>query len=205
MALNAGSRLHAYEIVGPIGAGGMGEVYRAHDSRLGRDVAIKVLPASLGADPGALARFEREARAIGSLNHSNIINVFDTGTEAGVTYVVMELLEGETLRGRLQESGAPTGTSKTPRQASGGPPRGLPRKKALEIAVQVAEGLAAALLVDKPPPLRCTLPRARTCFPLPGRQEPGRLEPGRPAPGRQGLAVQRFMPTTQSVDDSVVW
>src|SRR6186997_173437 len=101
MTVTAGTRLGSYDIVGPIGAGGMGEVYRAHDARLGRDVAITVLPSSLTADPASLARFEREARAIGALNHPNVINVFDTGSEGGVSYVVMELLEGETLRARL--------------------------------------------------------------------------------------------------------
>src|SRR5437762_795736 len=100
MSLSTGTRLGAYEITGPIGSGGMGEVYRAHDARLGRDVAIKVLPASLTNDPPSLARFEREAKAIGALNHPNIVNVYDVGTHEGVTYVVMELLEGETLRAR---------------------------------------------------------------------------------------------------------
>ncbi len=79
----------------------MGEVYRAHDARLGRDVAIKVLPSSFTNDPASLARFEREARAIGALNHPNVVNVYDVGTHDGVSYVVMELLEGETLRARL--------------------------------------------------------------------------------------------------------
>jgi serine/threonine protein kinase/Tol biopolymer transport system component len=148
MPLIPGTRLHAYEITAPIGAGGMGEVYRAHDARLGRDVAIKVLPASVSADPQSLARFEREARAIGALNHPNIVNVFDTGSDRGVSYVVMELLEGETLRARLQGPGAPTsaGSGKTakPRSSSGVRTSGLPKKKALEIAQQLAQGLAAA-------------------------------------------------------------
>jgi Tol biopolymer transport system component/tRNA A-37 threonylcarbamoyl transferase component Bud32 len=151
MPLTPGTKLHAYEITGPIGAGGMGEVYRAHDARLGRDVAIKVLPASVSADPPSLARFEREARAIGALNHPNIVNVFDTGSDRGVSYVVMELLEGETLRSRLQGSSAHTIASgtKTPRpagsQGSGSArAQGIPRKKALEIAQQIAQGLAAA-------------------------------------------------------------
>jgi serine/threonine protein kinase len=147
MPLTPGSRLHAYEIVGPIGAGGMGEVYKAHDARLGRDVAIKVLPASLAADPASLARFEREARAIGALNHPNIVNVFDTGSEGGIAYVVMELLEGETLRARLQGTAVttPAATHKTPTPGSvGTKSHGLPKKKALEIAQQIAQGLAAA-------------------------------------------------------------
>jgi hypothetical protein len=148
MSLTAGTRLGAYEITGPIGSGGMGEVYRAHDSRLGRDVAIKVLPSSLTKDPPSLARFEREAKAIGALNHPNVVNVHDVGTHEGVTYVVMELLEGETLRARLQGAAVhtTTPTAKTPKPGSSGGTQahGLPRKKALEIAHQIAQGLAAA-------------------------------------------------------------
>jgi Tol biopolymer transport system component len=148
MSLQNGSRLGAYEIVGPIGSGGMGEVYRAHDSRLGRDVAIKVLPSSLTNDPASLARFEREAKAIGALNHPNIVNVYDAGTHEGVTFVVMELLEGETLRARLQGAAAHTSTpsTKTPKPGSSGGTQahGLPRKKALDIEHQIAQGLAAA-------------------------------------------------------------
>ncbi|HYK43286.1 MAG TPA: protein kinase, partial [Thermoanaerobaculia bacterium] len=102
MPLKAGSRLGPYEILAPIGAGGMGEVYRARDARLGREVAIKVLPASFSADPDRLRRFEQEARAAGILNHPNITAVYDIGSdEAGEPYVVSELLEGETLRTAL--------------------------------------------------------------------------------------------------------
>src|SRR5689334_20925147 len=101
MAMSAGTRLGPYEIVGPLGAGGMGEVYRAHDSRLGRDVAIKVLPEAVSADAERLARFEQEARAIAALNHPNILSVFDIGEERGTRYLVSELLEGETLRTKL--------------------------------------------------------------------------------------------------------
>jgi eukaryotic-like serine/threonine-protein kinase len=133
MSLVAGARLGPYEIVAPIGAGGMGEVYRARDTRLDRSVAIKVLPPEVSADPDRLARFEREAHTIGALSHPNIVAIHDVGSTvspqgAGGTtihYLVMELLEGETLRARLQ-------------------PGGLPRRKALEIATQVAQGLAAA-------------------------------------------------------------
>ena len=164
MLLNPGTRLGHYEIVALIGAGGMGKVYKAHDARLGRDVAVKVLPAALSGDPAALARFEREARAIGALNHPNIVHVFDVGAEphstgAGqpLSYVVMELLQGETLRARLKSAGAPVSTGVAPK--SGAPPpgsgavaapegatraHGLPKKKALEIAQQIAQGLAAA-------------------------------------------------------------
>jgi Tol biopolymer transport system component len=142
--LTVGTRLGPYEITGSLGAGGMGEVYRAHDGRLGRDVAMKVLPPRLSGDPASLARFEREARAIGALNHPNIVNVFDVGSENGVAYVVMELVEGETLRARLHggrvvsEHGAGTGPH------AGGVKNALPRKKALETAHQIAQGLAAA-------------------------------------------------------------
>ncbi|HLN80949.1 MAG TPA: serine/threonine-protein kinase, partial [Thermoanaerobaculia bacterium] len=125
MSLAAGSRLGPYEIVTPIGAGGMGEVYRARDPRLGRDVAIKVLPASFSKDPERLRRFEQEARAAGVLNHPNIMAVYDIGTVEGSPYVVSELLEGETLRSRL----------------GGGP---LAPRRATEYAVQIAHGLSAA-------------------------------------------------------------
>ena len=103
MSLASGTRLGPYEILAPIGAGGMGEVYRAKDPRLGRDVAIKVLPASFSSDTDRLKRFEQEARAAGVLNHPNITIVYDIGTNAGdgAPYVVQELLEGETLRAEL--------------------------------------------------------------------------------------------------------
>ena len=98
MALQPGTRLGAYEILGLLGAGGMGEVYRARDTRLDRDVAIKVLPARLSGDPVALARFEREAKSVAALSHPSILAIFDVGTADGVSYAVMELLAGETLR-----------------------------------------------------------------------------------------------------------
>jgi len=126
MSLAAGARLGPYEIVSPLGAGGMGEVYRARDSRLGRNVAIKVLPEQMSKDPQALARFEREARAVAALSHPNILAIFDVGTEQGVSYVVTELLEGETLRARL---------------LGGGP---VAWRKAAETGAALAEGLAAA-------------------------------------------------------------
>jgi Tol biopolymer transport system component len=125
MTLPAGARLGPYEILAPIGAGGMGEVYRAKDPRLGRDVAIKVLPSSFSSDPDRLKRFEQEARAAGVLNHPNITIVYDIGTQDGAPYVVQELLEGETLRSEL----------------AGG--RFSPRK-AIDYANQIAQGLAAA-------------------------------------------------------------
>jgi Tol biopolymer transport system component len=120
-----GTRLGSYEITAKLGEGGMGEVYRARDARLERDVAVKVLPAHLAADVEALARFEREAKAVAALSHPNILAIFDFGREGATAFAVTELLEGETLRARL-EGGA------------------LPAKKALEIAAQAAQGLAAA-------------------------------------------------------------
>jgi hypothetical protein len=125
MTLASGSRLGPYEILAPIGAGGMGEVYRALDPSLGREVAIKVLPASFSADPDRLRRFEQEARAAGILNHPNITAVHDIGTHEGAPYVVQELLEGETLRATL--AGAK-----------------LPPRKAIDYALQIAHGLGAA-------------------------------------------------------------
>ena len=125
MNLASGTKLGPYEIVSLLGAGGMGEVYRARDSRLKREVAIKVLPQTLSADADRLRRFEQEALATAALNHPNILAVFDIGTSDGSPYVVSELLEGETLRERLR-SGA------------------LPQRKALDYAIQIARGLAAA-------------------------------------------------------------
>src|SRR3979490_742778 len=98
MALTSGTKLGPYEILFTLGAGGMGEVYRARDTRLDRDVAVKVLPASLAGDPDRLRRFEQEARAAAALNHPNILSVHDVGTHDGQPYIVSELLEGTTLR-----------------------------------------------------------------------------------------------------------
>jgi eukaryotic-like serine/threonine-protein kinase len=125
MRLAPGQRLGPYEIGAALGAGGMGEVYSATDSRLGRRVAIKVLPAHLSQEPDVRARFEREGMAIAALSHPNILAIHDVGTEGGVAYAVMELLDGETLRTRLKESP-------------------MSWRKAVSIALQVAEGLAAA-------------------------------------------------------------
>src|SRR5262245_41992371 len=125
MTLAAGTRLGPYGIAAPLGAGGMGEVYRARDERLKRDVAIKVLPASRSQDPDRLKRFEQEAQAAGVLNHPNITAVYDFGSHDGAPYIVTELLEGETLRSRLG-SGA------------------ISPRKAIDYAVQIAKGLAAA-------------------------------------------------------------
>ena len=125
MVLVSGTKLGPYEIVAPLGAGGMGEVYRTRDPRLGREVAIKVLPTSLYRDPEHLRRFEQEARAAGALNHPNILIVYDVGTHDGAPYLVTELLEGATLRDRLRDGA-------------------LPYRKAVDYAVQIAHGLAAA-------------------------------------------------------------
>lgn len=125
MTLAAGARLGPYEIVAPLGAGGMGEVYRARDRRLERDVAIKVLPDRLAADPGALARFEREAKAVAALSHPNILAIHAFEAHSDIRYAVTELLEGTTLRDQI-ESGAVTS------------------RKAIEYAIQVAQGLGAA-------------------------------------------------------------
>ena len=104
MTLAAGTRLGLYEILAPLGAGGMGEVYRARDTKLGRDVAIKVLPSAFTADPERLARFEREARLLASLNHPNIGAIYGVEEAAGIVALVLELVEGETLDARLKGS-----------------------------------------------------------------------------------------------------
>src|SRR5438477_12261997 len=101
MPLSAGTQLGPYEISSLLGSGGMGEVYRARDSRLGRDVAVKVLPPGLTSDADRLRRFEQEARAASALDHPNVLVVFDVGAHEGAPYMVTELLEGETLRARL--------------------------------------------------------------------------------------------------------
>jgi eukaryotic-like serine/threonine-protein kinase len=125
LPLHAGTRLGPYEILSPIGAGGMGEVYRARDTRLHRQVAIKILPSGSVADPDFRERFDREARAVAALSHPNIVAIYDVGTHDGAPYAAIELLEGDTLRSRI-------GTSP------------LPLRTALDYAVQIARGLAAA-------------------------------------------------------------
>jgi serine/threonine protein kinase/thioredoxin-like negative regulator of GroEL len=125
VALSKGTRLGPYEILSPLGAGGMGEVWRARDTRLRRDVAVKVLPDAISSDSHALARLESEARAVAALSHPNILEVHDVGTDGGVSFVVMELLEGETLHDLLAR----------------GP---LPVRTVLDLALQTAGGLAAA-------------------------------------------------------------
>ncbi len=125
VTLQPGARLGPYEIVFLLGAGGMGEVYRARDTRLLREVAIKVLPAEIASDRERLKRFEREARAASALNHPNIVTIHDIGSADGVSYIAMELVEGDSLSRRL----------------AGG---ALPIKKLLPIAAQIADGLARA-------------------------------------------------------------
>ena len=107
MTLSAGSRLGPYEILGPLGAGGMGEVYRARDTRLGREVAINVLPEALTSDRDRLSRFEQEARSASSLNHPNIITIYEIGRADSVSYISMELVEGKTLRDLVAEGPLP--------------------------------------------------------------------------------------------------
>src|SRR5277367_5663307 len=109
MALPTGTRLGPYEIVAPIGAGGMGEVYRAKDTRLDRTVAIKVLASHLSSSPEIKQRFEREARTVSSLNHSHICQLYDVGSQDGTEFLVMEFLEGETLADRLRKGPLPLG------------------------------------------------------------------------------------------------
>ncbi|HYX22386.1 MAG TPA: serine/threonine-protein kinase, partial [Thermoanaerobaculia bacterium] len=125
MPLSPGTKLGSYEILAPLGAGGMGEVYRARDRKLDRDVAVKVLPQTVANDPDALARFEREAKAVAALSHPNILAIYDFGSQDGVAYAVSELLEGETLRGKLDA----------------GP---VAQRQAVEWGLQIAKGLSAA-------------------------------------------------------------
>jgi serine/threonine protein kinase len=125
MALVPGTKLGPYEIIAPLGAGGMGEVYRARDLRLGRDVAVKVLPSHLCSDPDLKARFEREARTISALQHPHICTLHDIGHQDNVDFLVMEFLEGETLQRRLLRGA-------------------LPLKQALEYGIEIAEALDRA-------------------------------------------------------------
>jgi len=125
MRLPAGTALNTYEILGPLGAGGMGEVYVARDAKLDRRVAVKVLPGEMAGDESFRARFVREAKALAALSHPNILAIHDFGEAGGVFYAVTELLEGETVAGHL----------------AAGP---VPARKAVDWALQIARGLAAA-------------------------------------------------------------
>src|ERR1700690_4505782 len=126
MPLTLGTRLGSYQITGALGAGGMGEVYQAHDTRLGRDVAIKVLPSAFAHDPLRLERFQREAKLLASLNHPNIATIHGLEDSNGTSYLVMELVPGETLAQRIKRDGP------------------IPVEEALTIAKQIAEALEAA-------------------------------------------------------------
>src|ERR1700722_11014355 len=126
MALAKGTKLGSYEVVAQIGAGGMGEVYQAHDTKLGRDVAIKVLPEAFAHDPERLSRFQREAKMLASLNHPNIATIYGLEQSNGTSHLVMELVAGETLQERIRRDGP------------------VPVEEALSIAKQIAEALEAA-------------------------------------------------------------
>jgi serine/threonine protein kinase len=126
VTLAAGTRIGPYEVLGPLGAGGMGEVYRARDERLSRSVALKVLPGEISDDKSRLERFEKEARAASSLNHPNIVTIYDIGSADSLAYIAMELVEGRTLREVLLA----------------GP---LPLRRLLALAAQIADGLAKAM------------------------------------------------------------
>lgn len=138
VTIAAGVRIGPYQILGPLGAGGMGEVYRARDERIGRDVAVKIIPASFAENVDRLGRFEQEARAAGALNHPNLVTIHELGRHEGAPYIAMELLEGHTLRELLDERGP--GASRD--DAQRGSP--IPQRKAIDYAVQIASGLAAA-------------------------------------------------------------
>lgn len=125
MRLSAGTPLGPYTVIAPLGSGGMGEVYRARDPRLDRDVAIKVLPEHLAENPAALKRFQKEAKAVAALSHPNILDIHDFGTDRGISYAVMEFLEGESLRTRIAASA-------------------IPVERIVEIAISISDGLAAA-------------------------------------------------------------
>jgi serine/threonine protein kinase len=173
-----GRTLAHYRITAPLGAGGMGEVYRASDEKLGREVAIKVLPADVAGDADRLARLEREARAVAALSHPNILSVHELGCHEGTAYLVTELLEGETLRERL----------------SGGP---LPLRKVTEYAAQVARGLPPHA-VQLPTPdssagasvrMRSTTTSARLVERVGGSR--ARRAPRRPAASKRDTAGSR--------------
>src|SRR5262244_884028 len=125
MPLTSGTRLGSYEIVGPLGAGGMGEVYRARDTRLGRDIALKVLPADVASSPDRLARFEREARAVAALNHPNIVVLHSIEEAQGIRFLTMELIEGQGLDRHVQSGG-------------------LPVARVLDFGIALSDALAAA-------------------------------------------------------------
>jgi len=175
MPLTSGTKLGPYEILSPVGAGGMGEVYRARDTRLERSVAIKVLPAHLSSDPDLKLRLEREARAISSLQHPHICVLHDIGHHDGTDYLVMEYLEGETLADRLRK----------------GP---LPLEQALKIGIEIADALDKAhrrgiIHRDlKPGNIKCML------LPFPGRGRNGRFPPTARELRAGGTTAKLFLP-----------
>ena len=142
MALLSGARLGPYEILAPLGKGGMGEVYRARDTKLNRDVALKVLPEQFARDPDRLARFKREAQLLASLNHPNIAAIYGFEESGDVRALVMELVEGPTLAEHLTNVGRVL--SDPPRGAAGSTGPGLPVTETLAIARQIADALEAA-------------------------------------------------------------
>jgi Protein kinase domain len=166
MALPSGTRMGPYELVAPLGAGGMGEVYRARDERLARDVAIKVLPSGLTSDPERLQRFEREAKAAGALNHPHILAVHDVGRHDGSPYVVSELLVGQTLRVVLGTAGymSPEQVRESPRSIT------CCRRPMVGLPVRIRTHLVAAL------------PSARTPMRLTATVRPASPPPQAPPP-----------------------
>src|SRR5437764_4713238 len=140
MTLAAGGKLGPYEILAPLGAGGMGEVYRARDSRLGREGALKVLPAAMANDAERMTRFQREAQMLASLNHANIASIYGLEESGGVRALVMELVEGPTLAERIARGSVGAGLAPHARAQQAAP---LPSDEALGIAKQIAEALEA--------------------------------------------------------------
>ena len=178
MSLQTGTRLGPYEILSPLGAGGMGEVYRAKDTRLDRTVAIKVLPSHLADHPDLRQRFEREARAISSLSHPNICTLHDVGHQDGVDFLVMEHLEGETLASRLAKGA-------------------LPAEQVLRIGVEMANALDAAhrqgIIHRDLKPGNVMLTPAGTSACRSGRLTAGRSSSVRPTPGAGASCDDRPM------------
>jgi serine/threonine protein kinase len=177
MPLSAGSRLGPYEILAPLGAGGMGEVYRARDTRLDRNVAIKVLARQVAARPEFFQRFEREARAVSALNHPNICSLFDVGTHEGMPYLVMECLEGETRDRRLARGPIPLPDAwrillQIGEALSEAHRRGITHRDLKPANIMLTGGGSVVKLLDfglaKIPQAQST---AATATALPGRQE----------------------------------
>ena len=177
MSLASGARLGPYEVLGPLGAGGMGEVYRARDPRLARDVALKVLPTELASDAGRLKRFEKEARSASALNHPNIVTIYEIGSADSVSYIAMELVEGKTLRELLfagplsdQEDLAlcrPDRGRPGPRARGGHRPPGSEARE--RDGDEGRPGQDPRLRSGEADPAGSTAPKGRTCRPRPDR------------------------------------